>query len=168
MTLQPFERQVSGRSDALDERDDSLSPTSIGSGLQAKINYLFGRAFSAWSAASPWVYEGPIRAELFGIERLEQHAESLAAAQRTTSKLKSKRRLDARLRDHDKALRAAYYATAESVRAERTITPGATWLLDNFHVIEEQVREIRVDLPRSFYRQLPRSEEHTSELQSQR
>ena len=33
-------------------------------------------------SASPG--EEPIRAELFGIERLEQHAESLAAAHRTT------------------------------------------------------------------------------------
>ena len=30
--------------------------------------------------------EEPIRAELYGIERLEQHAESLAAAHRTTEK----------------------------------------------------------------------------------
>ena len=55
--------------------------------------------------------------ERFGIERLEQHAESLAAAQRTTSKLKTKRRLDARLLDNDQALRTAYRATAEAVRA---------------------------------------------------
>ena len=31
--------------------------------------------------SAPPVIENPIRAELFGIERLEQHAESLAAAQ---------------------------------------------------------------------------------------
>src|SRR6185437_9511071 len=30
------------------------------------------------------------------------------------------------------------------------------WLLDNFHVVEEQVREIRVDLPSGFYRELPK------------
>ncbi|MHC4521270.1 MAG: hypothetical protein ACYTAS_21965, partial [Planctomycetota bacterium] len=35
---------------------------------------------------APASWEEPIRAELFGSERLEQHAESLAAAQRTTEK----------------------------------------------------------------------------------
>lgn len=34
---------------------------------------------------SPWNDEVPIRQELFGIERLEQHAESLALAQQTTA-----------------------------------------------------------------------------------
>ena len=34
----------------------------------------------------PSQVEEPIRAELFGIERLEQHAESLAAADRITEK----------------------------------------------------------------------------------
>ncbi len=40
--------------------------------------------------------------------------------------------------------------------AGRPITPAAEWLLDNYHVIEEQIREIRVDLPPGFYRELPK------------
>jgi cyclic beta-1,2-glucan synthetase len=156
MSSQRFERRISTHSDTLHDHDDTLPPAPIGTGLRAKLGKSLGRAFRAWSAAAPWVHEEPIRAELFGIERLELHAESLAAAQRTTSNLKSKRRLDARLRDNDKALRAAYHATVETVRAERTITPAANWLLDNFHVVAEQIREIRVDLPPSFYRQLPK------------
>jgi len=35
---------------------------------------------------APSPIEEPIRAELFGIERLEQHAESLAAVERTTER----------------------------------------------------------------------------------
>jgi cyclic beta-1,2-glucan synthetase len=42
------------------------------------------------------------------------------------------------------------------VHAGRPITPAAEWLLDNYHVIEEQIREIRVDLPPGFYRELPK------------
>jgi cyclic beta-1,2-glucan synthetase len=37
----------------------------------------------------------------------------------------------------------------------RPITPAAEWLLDNYHLVEEQIREIRQDLPPGFYRQLP-------------
>ncbi len=40
--------------------------------------------------------------------------------------------------------------------SERAITPAADWLVDNFHVVEEQVREIRIDLPPGFHRQLPK------------
>jgi cyclic beta-1,2-glucan synthetase len=155
MSLQSSKRSIPAPNDASDDRDNTLSRVSIGTRLRAKLDHLIGRAFGPWSVSSPWVQEEPIRAELFGIERLEQHAESLAAAQRTAPKLKSRRRLDSRLRDNDQALRAAYRATVEMVRTERTITPAANWLLDNFHVVEQQVREIRVDLPPSFYRQLP-------------
>src|SRR5438093_1574807 len=34
--------------------------------------------------------------------------------------------------------------------------PAAEWLVDNFHVVEDQLREIRDDLPAGFYRELPK------------
>ena len=37
-----------------------------------------------------------------------------------------------------------------------TVTPAAEWLLDNYHLVEEQIREIRDDLPSGYYRQLPK------------
>ena len=43
----------------------------------------------------------------------------------------------------------------------RGITPAAEWVLDNYHVVEEQIREIREDLPPGFYRQLPKLAERT-------
>ena len=100
--------------------------------------------------------EEPIRAELFSIERLEQHAESLAAAQRVTTRPGSNRQLPKRLHDNGRVLLEAYRAIAAAIREERAITPAAEWLVDNFHVVEEQIREIRDDLPRGFYRQLPK------------
>ena len=36
------------------------------------------------------------------------------------------------------------------------MAPAAEWLLDNFHLVEEQIREIRDDLPPGYYRQLPK------------
>ena len=43
-----------------------------------------------------------------------------------------------------------------AVREERAITPAADWLVNNFHIVEEQVREIRIDLPPGFHRILPK------------
>src|ERR1700760_173536 len=99
-----------------------------------------------------------IRAEVFSIEQLEQHAESLARIHRVTGKpgsAGSSRSLQRRLKDNDVALRRAYRAIAKSIRANRTITPAAEWLIDNSHVVEKQIRDIRVNLPPGFYRQLP-------------
>ena len=100
--------------------------------------------------------EEPIRAELFGIERLEQHAESLAAAHRTTEKPPRGRNLLPRVRENAHVLLAGYRNIAETVLAKHEITPAAEWILDNFHVVDEQLRGIRDHLPGSYYRLLPK------------
>ena len=99
--------------------------------------------------------EAPIRAELFGLERLEQHAESLAAAQHVLSSGRG-RRLSPRVEDNGHVLREAYHVIAKAIREERAIIPAAEWLVDNFHIVDEQLREIRDDLPPGFYRELPK------------
>jgi len=107
-------------------------------------------------AASSSHPEEPIRSELFSIERLEQHAESLATAQLITPRPGLGRSLASRLRDNERVLLAAYRTIGAAIREERAITPAAEWLVDNFHVAEEQIRKIRDDLPHGYYRQLPR------------
>ena len=99
--------------------------------------------------------EAPIRAELFGVERLEQHAESLATAQRVLTSGRG-RRLLPRVEDNAHVLRESYGVIASAIREERAITPAAEWLVDNFHIVDEQLREIRDDLPPGFYRELPK------------
>ena len=42
------------------------------------------------------------------------------------------------------------------VEKTRSITPAAEWLLDNFHLIEDQIRTIQRHLPRRFHHELPR------------
>ena len=100
--------------------------------------------------------EEAIREELFSVERLEQHAESLAAAQSVSSQPERGRPLAKRVRDNDKALLDAYRVIAAAIADKRPITPAAEWLIDNFHLAEDQIREIRTDLPPSYYRQLPK------------
>src|ERR1019366_8049093 len=36
------------------------------------------------------------------------------------------------------------------------ITPAAKWLIDNFHLVEKQIRTVQADLPAGYYRQLPK------------
>ena len=42
------------------------------------------------------------------------------------------------------------------VRDEGVTTPAAEWFVDNFHIVDAVVRQVREDLPRGFYRQLPK------------
>jgi len=92
---------------------------------------------------------------VFSPERLEQHAESLAEAQ-TTGDLRLPwfgfaRRSAANAR----VLVGAYESIAVAVDKQSSITPAAEWLLNNFHIVEEQIRDIRSLLPSSFFRELP-------------
>jgi len=61
-----------------------------------------------------------------------------------------------RFQRSEKALLSAYRSIATAVDEGRGITPAAEWVLDNYHVVEEQIREVREDLPPGFYRQLPK------------
>jgi cyclic beta-1,2-glucan synthetase len=42
------------------------------------------------------------------------------------------------------------------IRDEGATTPAAEWFVDNFHVVDAVVRQVREDLPHGFYRQLPK------------
>jgi cyclic beta-1,2-glucan synthetase len=97
-----------------------------------------------------------VREELFGVERLEQHAKSLAAAQPVTTRPPVVLSLHTRLNDNAAVLLAAYRASAAELESGRNVVPAAEWLLDNYHLVEEQIREIRDDLPPGYYRQLPK------------
>jgi cyclic beta-1,2-glucan synthetase len=97
-----------------------------------------------------------VREELFGIERLEQHAESLAAAQPVTTHPPKVLSLSRRLNDNASVLLAVYRQSAAELEAGLDVAPAAEWLLDNYHLVEEHIREIRDDLPPGYYRQLPK------------
>lgn len=116
-------------------------------------------ALSTRSRTSLWRDTAPIREELFGPERLEQHAKSLARAQPVTLRPPAVWPLRARLKDNAKVLLAAYRASAASLAAGNKVVPAAEWLLDNYHLVELQIREIHQDLPPGYYRQLPKLSE---------
>ena len=105
---------------------------------------------------SGWDSAELIRAELFSAERLEQHGESLAAAQSVSHRTLGTRALAPRLRDNSRVLLAAHRAIARAIAEGRAITPAAEWLVDNYHVVEQQIRQIGEDLPPGYYRQLPK------------
>src|SRR5438132_8723821 len=65
-------------------------------------------------------------------------------------------RLRRRLAEDARVLRRAYGLLAGDVRRGEPIAPAAAWLLDNFHLVEAEMREIRRHLPTRYYRELPK------------
>ena len=100
----------------------------------------------------------PIRAELFGIQRFEEHGRSLAKAQSIESDAQSRRHIAffPRVAENLVELRKAYDYIALTSLSGHYATPAAEWLLDNFPLIEAQLQEIREGVPRSYYASLPK------------
>ncbi len=99
----------------------------------------------------------PLRAELLSIERLEERARALAAGFTLARNPHRKTRpFFQRLDDNARVLRAAYRILADDVHRGEFVPPAAEWLLDNFHLVEGEIRDTRRDLPRDYYRQLPK------------
>ena len=100
--------------------------------------------------------EKPFQAEFYSVERLEQYAQTLATEHKTITRRAGRAQLLPRLDQNGRILEAAYKALVDALRNGRAISPAAEWLVDNYHIVEEQLREIRHDLPKSYYHELPK------------
>jgi cyclic beta-1,2-glucan synthetase len=118
------------------------------------MTILFGR--SAWVKNSALDQPELISSEIFGLDRFRQHARSLAESQKIATSPKPVISIIRRLDENAKALLNAYRDVCAAVAQGKMITPAAEWLIDNYSLIEEQVRQTRADLPSGFYRQLPK------------
>ena len=99
----------------------------------------------------------PLHGELLGVERLEERARALAAAfTLARNPRRGPPRLLRRLSDDSRVLHHAYRILAGDVRRGEPIAPAAEWLLDNFHLVEGEMREIRRHLPTRYYLELPK------------
>ena len=97
----------------------------------------------------------PIRSEIFGPERFAQHGRSLAETHRAQRSLLPSATFFPRLRSNIRMLRAAHRYIGSQSANGYDISPAAEWLLDNFHLIEAQLKEIHDGLPRGYFRALP-------------
>ncbi|MDP9127379.1 MAG: hypothetical protein M3N08_03845 [Pseudomonadota bacterium] len=102
------------------------------------------------------MHENLIRGEILSAERLEQFAETLALEHSLTFRGGRGDALRKRLVDNDATLREAYLSISGAARQLIEMPPAAEWLMDNYFVLEEQIREIHNDLPGSYYRKLPK------------
>jgi cellobiose phosphorylase len=99
--------------------------------------------------------EPPLRSELFSTDQMEQHGKILAGLHQLSPE-QAPDQLLGRLAENEGVLIGVRDLLAEAVKATRRITPAGEWLLDNFYLIEEQIRMAKRHLPKGYSRELPR------------
>jgi cellobiose phosphorylase len=92
---------------------------------------------------------------LFSADQMEQHGKTLADSHQL-SPGRPQGRLLTRLAENKAILIGVRNLLTEAVKANRRITPAGEWLLDNFYLIEEQIRTAKRHLPKGYSLELPR------------
>jgi len=99
--------------------------------------------------------EFPLRSELFSASQMAAHGRHVAA-RHVLSERGGPDKLLSRLSDNAAVIAATCAELTAAIKAGRQITPASEWLLDNFYLIEEQIRTARRHLPKDYSKQLPR------------
>jgi cyclic beta-1,2-glucan synthetase len=99
--------------------------------------------------------EPPLRSELFSSDQMKEHGKALADSHTLVSG-RVPDHLLARLAENEGVLIGACNLLTAAVKTNRRIAPAGEWLLDNFYLIEEQIRTARRHLPKGYSRELPR------------
>ena len=103
--------------------------------------------------------EAPLRSELFSADQMEQHGKVLAASHWLALE-RAQDQLLVRLAKNEIALVGVCNLLTAAINSKLPITPAGEWLLDNFHLIEEQIRTAKRHLPKGYSRELPRLEDN--------
>jgi cellobiose phosphorylase len=87
---------------------------------------------------------------------MEQYGKTLAGLHILGPEVEPDQPLLSRLDENEEILLDVHNLVSEAVKDKRQITPAGEWILDNFYLIEEQIRIGRRHLPRGYSKELPR------------
>ena len=97
----------------------------------------------------------PLRSELFSGEQMEVHAKHLAVAHQLSFEPAPEMLLK-NLAENEEVLLRVTHLLQDAVKEKSRVTPAGEWLLDNFYLIEEQIRLGKRHLPKGYSKGLPR------------
>ena len=87
--------------------------------------------------------------------QIQEHARRHAGEQQVEPHPQQTSELLKRLKQSRHWIRQVCAELATASRLEQKATPAADWILDNEYILEGTARDVLLNLPRSFYRQLP-------------
>lgn len=96
----------------------------------------------------------PLSAELFNEDKMEQYGAVLARSHKLIQK-RYKDVLRRRLAQSEASLIKSYRMLTDTAKLGNHLSPAGEWLLDNFYLIEEQIRIVKRHLPRGYEKGLP-------------
>lgn len=113
--------------------------------------FLGNREYSPGNASE----EHPLRSELFSAYQMEEYGRSLAASHIVSEKAAPDQLL-LRLANNENVIRQTCDLLNATILKRRQITPASEWLVDNWHLIEQEIRIAKNHLPKGYSRGLPR------------
>jgi cyclic beta-1,2-glucan synthetase len=123
--------------------------STVKSWLQSTATFRANGLAQEYSGGEP-----PLRSELFSADQMKLHGKALATSHQL-SPVRARDRLLTRLAENEDVLIGVRSLLTDAVQSNRRITPAGEWLLDNFYLIEEQIRTANRHLPKGYSRELP-------------
>ena len=117
--------------------------------ILSKFFYLGGHLRKKTLSQTSVGDETPLRSELFSSSQMEEHGKALAGLH-TLSEDHVPERLLTRLAENEEVLLEVRDLVIEVVETNLRMTPAGEWLLDNFYLIEEQIRAAKRLLPKGY------------------
>jgi cyclic beta-1,2-glucan synthetase len=103
-----------------------------------------------------WDDPSLLRGEIYVADHLSEHAAALARCHGVPSRKVRTGLLWRRFTRTRTSIREAYRVLTERLVSGDEPSPAEEWLLENSHVVEDQIREVEEDLPRGYLHKLPR------------
>ncbi|TEU15606.1 MAG: hypothetical protein E3J21_12770 [Anaerolineales bacterium] len=94
-------------------------------------------------------------------DQLENLARQLAESHTASRRPRRRPSLLDHLQEQEALLREAYHRFASE--PQLSLSFAGEWLLDNFYIVQQALRQVREDMPEGFYRQLPEVQTHSLE-----
>jgi len=101
------------------------------------------------------VFDRPLRSDILTRDGLHRLGEGLGAEHQVALYHSRRASVYPRFEENARILEESYFKLSADAKRGTALAPGAEWILDNFHVVEQHVREIRKLLPHRYYRRLP-------------
>ncbi len=131
----------------------ATSKLNIFNGIQSLLR---GRGRGSSSSGTFETPKGLWNTQVLSREALEQLALQLAASHQDNIGTFHSARVLRSYSANRATLKRVYLNLAEAAHRGESLTAGAEWLLDNYHLVERHAAQIKKYLPRGFYRILPK------------
>lgn len=117
--------------------------------------------FQSNDSKGSYLDEEPLRVELFSTEQMERFGKTLASTHKLSTS-PTKDYLLKRLADNEIVLAQARKLLSESLKNKVRITPAGEWLIDNYYLIEENIRSAKINFPKAYSEGLPQLSNNSS------